>query len=114
MAHNVGDNLLVGETEREGSPVSVFQAEQDVQPATPRLIQQLLGHQSGHKEFHTANTVSLFPHNLLDFADDAPAEWQVNIDTRCLLTNKSASQQQLVADELRFCWHLAQSRHEIA
>jgi hypothetical protein len=113
VADDVGDDLLVREAEREGALVAVFQAEQDVQPAASRLVQQLLGHERGHKQLNPADAVALLAHDLLDFADDAPAERQVSVDACGEFADEAPAQQQAMARQLRLGGRLTQGRHKV-
>jgi hypothetical protein len=64
--------------------------------------------QRRHQKLDTAVRVHFLSHDVFHFPEYSPTEWQIGINARCKLANKTTAQEQRVAFVIGFnlteCW----------
>ena len=103
VAHEVGDHLLVRRPEAEVPAVAVLHAHHLISVGGPAaaLLPELGGLQDGHHDLLAARGVHLLADDLLDLADDAPAERQERVHAARDLADEPRAVHELMADDLR-------------
>ena len=102
IAHQGGHGLLVRGAEHELAAVAVIKAHEllTIGIDTAGLTPQLGIDHDGHHELLGTGSVHLVAHDVLDFANRAPRERQIGIETGGLLANHAGTQQQAMARKL--------------
>ncbi len=103
VAHEGGDELLVGGPEAELAVVTVDEAHElgaVVVPAAA-LVPQLAGLQRRHHDLLRADAVHLLAHDVLHLGQHALAQRQEGVHARCRLADEARAQKQPVAGDLR-------------
>ncbi len=101
-AEEVCDDLLVRGAESEAALTAVLERHQRwaVIGGAAALLPQLDRREHRHEDLLPAGAVHLLPHDLLDLAQDAPAQRQVAVDTGRDLLDEAGAQQKLVREVL--------------
>ena len=96
---DVGDDLLVGGRQRQGTATAVLQGEHVVAESggAAGLLPQLHGLEGGHAQFLAAGGVHLLADDLLDLAEGAPGQGEVGVNAGGDLLDEAGAQHQAMA-----------------
>ncbi len=105
VPHQVGDHLLVGHGQHHIPARAVLHPPHlraDLIPSA-RLLPDLRGMHHGHGHLLPANSIHLFPHNVLDLIHHPSGQGEIAEDARTELTDVARAHKQLMADEFCVC-----------
>ena len=102
--HDIGEYLFMRRSEAEVSALPVLYSPQlgtVIEPSS-RILPQLSRLDGAHQDLLSADSVHLFPDDLLDLSDRSVSEIHVSVDTRCQLSDHACPEEQDVAGQHRF------------
>ena len=116
VAHQVGNDFLVGRAEAERPLVPVLEAQQlraVLFPAS-RFLPEVGRLDHGHQHLLGARRVHLLAHDGLHLAQHAQAQRQPTVKAGRELADHAGAQHQLMTDDFRFCRSFLERGHEQA
>ena len=102
VAHEVGNHLLMRRAEAEVAAMTVFDAHHlgAIRRPAAAFLPELARLEDRHHDFLAAGRVHLLADDLLDLADDAPAERQERVHAARDFADHAGTVHELVADDL--------------